>query len=132
MIRFSEANSLHACRVSATSRSSARAGHAGAVAATIIGSVLLVSVASSAHAQLVTPTLDTADMVSSCTCRTSATACGYSLQATASSRITVVSGGRDGNTALRLDTESGDSNVFGSGANERTDVALTLGWTLGL
>lgn len=39
-------------------------------------------------------------------------------------RVTVVSGGRDGPTALRLHTEPGDSAVSGSKLHERADVAL--------
>jgi hypothetical protein len=40
-----------------------------------------------------------------------------------------VSGGRDGSTAVRLRTEPGDSNVFGSGDSERTDLSLSQGQT---
>ncbi len=40
-------------------------------------------------------------------------------------RAVVVNVGRDGGSGLRLHTEPGDSDVSGSGTNERNDVALT-------
>src|SRR4051812_24304129 len=129
MIRLSQADSLHACRVSGTFRPGVRAGHAGAVAATIISGILLIGAATTAHAQLATPTVDLSKILSACSFPVSAAACGYSTQSAAADRVSVVSGGRDGPTALRLHTNSGDSNIFGSGANERADVALTQAQT---
>ncbi|MGB5079317.1 MAG: heparin lyase I family protein [Burkholderiales bacterium] len=45
-------------------------------------------------------------------------------QKAGTNRASIVNIGRDGGTALRLHTEPGDSNVSGSGTNERNDVAL--------
>lgn len=45
-------------------------------------------------------------------------------QKAGTNRATVVNGGRDGARALRLHTEPGDTDVSGSGAHERNDVAL--------
>jgi len=67
-----------------------------------------------------------------CTFPTSAAACGFFEEsAVTPGRSTVVSGGRDGATSIRLHTEPGDSNVFGSGANERDDIALSQAATGG-
>ena len=52
-------------------------------------------------------------------------------QAAGTNRATIVSGGRDGGSALRLHTEPGDSNVSGSGTNERNDVSIPQGTTDG-
>jgi Polysaccharide lyase/Domain of unknown function (DUF4124) len=51
--------------------------------------------------------------------------CGFQLQAKARSRASIARIGSDGRTGLRLRTEPGDNNVFGSGANERVDVYLS-------
>lgn len=40
-------------------------------------------------------------------------------------RATIVSPGRDGPTAVQLTTQPGDSNIDGSGTNERADLELT-------
>src|SRR4051812_24568112 len=101
MIRFSQANSLHACRVSGTFRAGTKAGHVSAVAATIVGAVLLAGVAATAHAQLATPTIDATKILSACSFPVSAAACGYSVQSYSADRVAVVNGGRDGSTALR-------------------------------
>ena len=47
---------------------------------------------------------------------------GLVLQAAAPSRATLVNIGRDGPTAVRLHTEPGDNNLFGSGDSERCDL----------
>jgi Polysaccharide lyase/Carbohydrate binding module (family 6) len=51
--------------------------------------------------------------------------CGFGEQSKVPGRASVVLGGRDGPTSLRLHTEPGDNNVFGSGTAERNDVALS-------
>src|SRR5258706_9865958 len=51
--------------------------------------------------------------------------CGFFEESKVPGRATVVSGGRDGATAIRLHTESGDNNIFGSGVNERDDLSLS-------
>src|SRR5262249_25171851 len=77
----------------------------------------------------------------SCSFSSSPSDCGFSEQAKAPGRASVVSGaqvrsvaglanvgaalGRDGSNAVRLHTEPGDSNVAGSGANERDDLTLS-------
>src|SRR5262249_55985529 len=61
----------------------------------------------------------------SCTFATSWTECGMSEQAKViGSRASIVNVGRDGPTGVRLHTESGDSNVNGSGTWERNDLIL--------
>jgi hypothetical protein len=64
-----------------------------------------------------------------CSFESSPTECGFSLQARSSSRATLVAPGRDGARAVRLRTESGDSNLFGSGSSERADLSLSQGNT---
>jgi len=59
-----------------------------------------------------------------CTFANSATDCGFHEQAKVAGRATLVNFGRDGNTAVRLHTESGDNNVNGSGTWERNDLSL--------
>jgi len=46
------------------------------------------------------------------------------LQAAAPDRAMIVGPGRTGPTAVELTTEPGDINLFGSGADERADLAL--------
>ncbi len=60
-----------------------------------------------------------------CTFQNSPGECGFGIQAKASSRVSIVTGGRDGSTAVRLHTMPGDSNVFGSGSSERADLSLS-------
>lgn len=64
----------------------------------------------------------------------SPTDCGFTEQAKSGlahhwlrkrGRATLVDQARDGSTAVRLTTLPGDSNVFGSGASERDDLALS-------
>jgi chitodextrinase len=92
-------------------------------------SLSLAALSVNTNAQLAMPTVDVTKILSACSFPVSAAACGYSTQAKSADRVSVVSGGRDGSTALRLHTNSGDNNVFGSGTNERTDVALTQAQT---
>lgn len=49
----------------------------------------------------------------------------FNVQAKAASRVTLVNFGRDGGTAVKLTTEPGDSNVYGSGSMERCDLSLS-------
>ena len=51
--------------------------------------------------------------------------CGFRLQAAASNRASLVPTARDGVTAVQLQTQPGDSNLFGSGTNERADLSLS-------
>src|SRR5690606_26214060 len=68
---------------------------------------------------------DTANRTFFCTFSSSPTECGFSVQQKTSGRATIVNGtGRDGSTAVRLHTEPGDTNVAGSGSNERNDLSL--------
>jgi hypothetical protein len=64
-----------------------------------------------------------------CTFQSSPGECGFGVQAKDGSRVSIVSGGRDGSTAVRLRTMPGDSNVFGSGSSERADLSLSQGST---
>jgi hypothetical protein len=68
---------------------------------------------------------DPAHVISSCTFAVSAAACGYVEESAVPGRATLTQPGRDGNAAIRLHTEPGDGNVFGSGDNERDDITLT-------
>ena len=52
------------------------------------------------------------------------TDCGFVLQAAAPDRAMIVAPGRAGPTAVELTTEPGDINLFGSGVDERADLAL--------
>ena len=57
---------------------------------------------------------------------------GFSLQAAAPSRATIVQTGRDGPSGVRLQTLPGDSNLFGSGTAERCDLMLPQSLTNGV
>jgi hypothetical protein len=79
-----------------------------------------------------TPTEPTPDLSSRqffCTFQSSPGECGFGIQAKDISRVSIVGDGRDGSTAVRLETQPGDSNVFGSGTSERTDLSLSQGST---
>jgi len=52
------------------------------------------------------------------------TDCGFVLQAAAPDRAMIVAPGRAAPTAVELTTEPGDINLFGSGVDERADLAL--------
>ena len=60
-----------------------------------------------------------------CTFQSSPGECGFGIQAKSSTRVSIVDGGRDGSTAVRLRTMPGDDNVFGSGSSERADLSLS-------
>jgi hypothetical protein len=60
----------------------------------------------------------------SCMFASSPTDCSLYLQAAAPNRAALVTQARDGNNALELTTQPGDSNLFGSGTAERADVSL--------
>jgi len=60
----------------------------------------------------------------SCEFLTAATDCGFSLQAAAANRATDAGPGVDVATGAVLTTVPGDSNIAGSGTNERTDLSL--------
>ena len=60
----------------------------------------------------------------SCEFVNSATDCGFSLQAAAANRATNAGPGVDVPTGAALTTLPGDSNIAGSGTNERTDLSL--------
>ncbi|HEY7655470.1 MAG TPA: heparin lyase I family protein [Burkholderiales bacterium] len=61
----------------------------------------------------------------SCTFARAPTDCGFRVQEKARGRASIVNMGRDGGTALRLQTRPGDQNVASSGKMERTDVYLS-------
>lgn len=65
----------------------------------------------------------------SCTFASSPTECGFNLQAASSNRATLVGIGRDGGTSVRLRTEAGDTNVYGSGSFERADLSISAALT---
>jgi chitodextrinase len=88
---------------------------------------LLLGACGRAPAQTVPPVPaapDPASIVWSCSFATSFTGCGFSEQALVPGRATIVNVARDGTTGVRLHTEPGDSNIFGSGASERNDLQL--------
>jgi hypothetical protein len=60
----------------------------------------------------------------SCNFPDAPTDCGFVLQAAAADRAMIVAPGRAGPTAVELTTEPGDINLFGSGVDERADLAL--------
>jgi endoglucanase len=64
-----------------------------------------------------------------CTFSSSPADCGFTEQAKAIGRATIVDIGRDDGTAVRLHTAAGDNDVYGSGTWERTDLALSQGAT---
>ncbi len=71
------------------------------------------------------PTPSPGQVLFSCTFLTAPTDCGFSVQQKVPGRATTASFGRNGGRAARLLTQPGDNNVAGSGANERTDLALS-------
>jgi hypothetical protein len=60
----------------------------------------------------------------SCAFEHGARDCGFREQAKAPGRTTIVTPGRGGGNAVRLETQPGDTHVAGSGENERTDLLL--------
>ena len=69
------------------------------------------------------PATSQASVTSSCAFVSAPSNCGFYEQAKVAGRATLVSGGRTGGYAVRLHTESGDNNVYGSGVNERDDLS---------
>src|SRR6185369_2697305 len=105
-------------------------GKLGVAVAAALGAAAMGLASAPVSAQLATPTTDAAHSSYSCTFAVSAYACGFFEEsATTPGRSTVVTPGRDGSTAIRLHTEPGDSNIFGSGANERNDLSITPAMT---
>ena len=58
----------------------------------------------------------------SCMFASTPTDCSFQLQAETSNRATLVTQARDGNNAVELTTQPGDSNLYGSGTAERADL----------
>ena len=75
--------------------------------------------------------VDPGTVVFSCTFANAPNDCGFGVQQKVAGRATIVSSGRDGVTGVRLHTEPGDSNVAGSGTNERNDLSLSVSATDG-
>ena len=61
----------------------------------------------------------------SCTFVSLPSGCGFFEESFVPGRATIVNVGIDGPTGVRLHTEPGDNNVFGSGTNERDDLSLS-------
>lgn len=61
----------------------------------------------------------------SCTFPTSSLDCALSLQAAAPDRASLVTDARDGSNAVKLTTQPGDVDLFGSGTAERADLELS-------
>ena len=59
-----------------------------------------------------------------CSFETAPTDCNFSVQEKVPGRASIIGIGRDGGTALRLNTQPGDNNVANSGDMQRTDVYL--------
>jgi Polysaccharide lyase/Bacterial Ig domain/Carbohydrate binding module (family 6) len=72
-----------------------------------------------------TPTPDPSAVAFFCTFPLSPADCGFGEQSAVPGRATIASLGRDGLTSVRLHTEPGDSNVAGSGVNERDDLSIS-------
>jgi hypothetical protein len=71
------------------------------------------------------PILDPSTVEFSCSFANSPTDCGFREQAKVAGRATIVNVARDGNTAVRLNTQPGDTNVSGSGSAVRNDLMLS-------
>ncbi len=69
--------------------------------------------------------VDPSTVLFSCTFPSAPSDCGFAEQAKVPGRASIVSIGRDGLTAVRLHTEPGDTDVAGSGINERNDLQLS-------
>jgi len=93
-----------------------------ALATRAVAFAFLLSAALPVTAQVVP---DPTNILFFCTFPGSFTSCGFSEQSAVAGRASIVNIGRDGTTGVRLHTEPGDSNVFGSGINERTDLELS-------
>jgi len=61
----------------------------------------------------------------SCTFANLPTDCGFHEQAKVPGRASLVNFGREGTSAVRLHTEPGDDNTYGSGTHERNDLSLS-------
>jgi len=88
------------------------------------GSYTLTAVARDAAGNLTTSEPVTVAVTNPCTFQNSPTDCGFFVQEKAPGRASIVSIGRDGETAVRLHTEPGDNNVTGSLDAERNDLSL--------
>ncbi|HZF14568.1 MAG TPA: carbohydrate-binding protein [Steroidobacteraceae bacterium] len=71
------------------------------------------------------PLPDPGSLIFSCTFPLLPTDCGFGEQAKAIGRATITTTARDGLTAVRLRTQPGDSDVFGSGTAERDDLSMS-------
>ena len=87
--------------------------------AAILG-ISLFEAAQPAAAQAVSP-----NAAWSCTFASSPVDCGFSLQAAAPDRASLVTQARDGTNAVQLTTQPGDSELSGSGTAERADLVLS-------
>ena len=61
----------------------------------------------------------------SCSFTSAPVNCGFFEESAVPGRATIVNIGRDGPTSVRLHTEPGDNNVYGSGLNERDDLSMS-------
>ena len=71
------------------------------------------------------PEPDPSSVLFLCTFLIAPTDCGFGEQAKVPGRASIVNVARDGLTSVRLHTEPGDTNVAGSGENERNDLTLS-------
>src|SRR3954471_12248962 len=83
-----------------------------------VGAILFILGLSLAHPAAAQATF-------SCTFANSPTDCGFYEQAKAA-RASLTSTARDGSTGVKLYTLPGDSNIAGSGTNERDDLSLSV------
>jgi hypothetical protein len=90
--------------------------------------VYKLAVSDDRHSPSETPALDSRGVQFFCTFRR-ANDCGFREQSKVPGRAHLVDTARDGNTALRLFTQVGDSNVSGSGIHERNDLTTTQSQT---
>jgi hypothetical protein len=79
----------------------------------------------SIRATLAPAAADPSTVEFSCSFANSPTDCGFREQAKVAGRATIVNVARDGNTAVRLNTQPGDTNVSGSGSAVRNDLMLS-------
>ena len=95
--------------------------------------ILLISTAAAA-AMAATGVIGATGITYECDFSGSPSQCGFEEQsrpkvllgrAASSGRATLTNVARDGATAIRLNTQPGDNNVFGSGSSERTDLSLS-------
>src|SRR6266850_4157073 len=115
------------CHVLQLSRTdfSAADGKLSTAAMRAVAFALLLGAAMPLAAQINVTLPGSSTRTFSCTFSSSPADCGFFEESKVAGRATILSSGRDGGRAVRLHSEPGDSNVSGSGVNERDDISLS-------